>query len=137
MTAGANVWRKVEGMMGNERLSRKRIGKVHISCVTPAYMYGFETMALTEEQQEKVQFCENNWIRRIVGVNRADKRRLDELRVDVGVKETVKKKLASSRLKWAGHVENIADEKLTKRGDAQKVELKGGEEDRECDGRTA
>ena len=31
--------------------------------------------------REKV--CGNNWIRRIVGVKRADKRRLDELRVEV------------------------------------------------------
>ena len=31
----------------------------------------------------------------------------------------------------------MGDEKLAKRSDAQKVEAKGGEEDRECDGRTA
>ena len=40
----------------------------------------------------------------------------------VGVKEGSKKKLARSTL--AGHVENIADEKLAKRADAQKVEGK-------------
>ena len=49
-------------------------------------------MALTEKLQ-KAQVCENNWIRRIVGVKRADKRRLDEQRVEVGVKESFKKKL--------------------------------------------
>ena len=31
----------------------------------------------------------------------------------------------------------MRDEKLAKRSDAQKVEGKEGEEDRECDGRTA
>ena len=36
-------------------------------------------MALTEKQQ-KVQVCENDWVRIIVGVQRADKRRMDELR---------------------------------------------------------
>ena len=35
--------------------------------------------------------CENNWIRRIVEIKRADKRRLDELRVEVGVKNSFKK----------------------------------------------
>ena len=36
------------------------------------------------------------------------------------------------------HVKRKEDEKLEKRLDAQKVEVKGGggEEDRECDGRT-
>ena len=40
---------------------------------------------------------ENNWIRTIVGEQRADTRIMDELRVDVGV--NVKKKVAMSRLK--------------------------------------
>ena len=35
-----------------------------------------------------------------MGVKRADKRRLDELRVEVGVKESVTKKLVRNRLKW-------------------------------------
>ena len=34
-----------------------------------------------------------------------------------------------SRLKWAGYVERMGDEKLAKRSDAQKVEGKGGEEE--------
>ena len=42
-----------------------------------------------------------------------------------GWSETFKKKLVRSRLKWAGHVERMGDEKLTKRADAQKVWGKG------------
>ena len=60
-------------------------------------MCGLETMTLTEKQQ-KEQVCENNWIRRIVGEKIADKR-MDELRVEVGVKESFKKKLVRRRLK--------------------------------------
>ena len=55
----------------------------------------------------------------------ADKRRMDELRVEVGVKESFKKKLARRRKKWAGHVERMGDGKLAKRADPQKVEGKG------------
>ena len=47
---------------------------------------------------------------------------MDEMRVEVGVKECSKKKLVSRT--WAGHVEKMADEKLAKRADAQKVEGK-------------
>ena len=54
-------------------------------------MYDLETIALTEKQQEKVQVCENNWIRRIVAEKRADMRRIDELRVEVEVKESLKR----------------------------------------------
>ena len=70
ITAGANAWRKVEGMMGDRRISRKR--NMLSSCVTPAYMNALETMALTEKQQ-KVQVCKNNLVRIIMGVKRADK----------------------------------------------------------------
>ena len=57
-------------------------------------MYGLETMAL-ENEHDKLQVCEHNWIRRIVGMNEADKRRMEEPLVEVGVKETFKKKLVS------------------------------------------
>ena len=33
------------------------------ACVTPACLYGLETVALTEQQQQKLQVCENNWDR--------------------------------------------------------------------------
>ena len=41
-----------------------------------------------------------------------------------GVEESFSKKLVRSRLKWAGHVERIGDEKLAKRSDTQKVKGK-------------
>ena len=37
--AGANAWRKVEGVMGDRHVSRKLKGKVVSSCVTPTYIY--------------------------------------------------------------------------------------------------
>ena len=38
ITAAANAWRKVEGVMGDRRILRKRKGHMLNSCVTPAYM---------------------------------------------------------------------------------------------------
>ena len=51
----------------------------------PAYVYGLETMAPTEKPE--VQVCGNCWVRRIMGLKRADQRRMDELRMEVGVKK--------------------------------------------------
>ena len=39
---------------------------------------------------------------------------MDELRVEVGVKENVKKTLVRSRFTWAGLVKGMGEEKLTK-----------------------
>ena len=41
--------------------------------------------------KEKVEVCENMLIRIIVGARRPDKRKMDELRVEVYVKEGFKK----------------------------------------------
>ena len=92
-------------------------------------------MSLTEKQDEKVQVCETNLVRRIVGVKRADKRRTDELRVEVGVKENVKKKLATNsfdhvlviRKRW--EVKNWQREQMLR-----KWRGKEGKEDQNCDG---
>ena len=45
----------------------------------PAYLDGLETVALTERQQ-MLQVCKNNWVRRIAGAKKVDKRMMDELR---------------------------------------------------------
>ena len=60
--AGANAWRAVEGVMADRRISKRLKGKVMSTCVTPACLYGTETLALTELQQHRLQVCENNWV---------------------------------------------------------------------------
>ena len=42
-----------------------------------------------------------------------------------------------SRLRWTGHVERVRDKKNCQKTDAQKVNRKGGEVERDYDGRTA
>ena len=54
-----------------------------------------------------MQVYGNNWIRRIVGVKRAGKRRLVGVRAEVEVKDSLKKKMARCWLKWARHVERM------------------------------
>ena len=96
--AGANAWRAVEGVMADRRISNRLKGKVMSTCVTPACLYGTETLALTELQQQRLQVCENNWVRKLAGVQRS-----------------LTERLVRSRLQWAGYVERIADDRLPKR----------------------
>ena len=67
-------------------------------------------------------------MRRIAGVKRIDKRRMEELREEVGVRESHEE--ADEEPKWAGHVERMKGVRLTKRADVLRVEgLEGEEED--------
>ena len=113
--AGANAWRAVEGLMTDRRISKRLKGKVMSTCVTRACLYGMETVALTELQQQRLQVCENNWVRKITRVTRADRRRMVELMEETVVQRSLTERRVRSRLQWAGHVERMADDRLPKR----------------------
>jgi len=68
-------------------------------CVTQANHHGLETVALTERQQQRLQVCENNWVRRIAGVKKMDRRWMDELREKIGVQMSLMVRLVKSWLK--------------------------------------
>ena len=65
---------------------KKLKGKVQDSCVVSASTCGMDTLALSKLQQHTLQVCENNWIRRIAGVRRVERRRMKDLREEVGTK---------------------------------------------------
>ena len=60
--AGANAWRAVEGVMAVRRISKRLKCNIMSTCITPACLYGTETLTLTELQQQRLQVCENNWV---------------------------------------------------------------------------
>ena len=64
--------------MADRRVSKRLKGKVMSTCVTPACLYGTETLALTELQQQRLQVCKKNWVRKISRVKRADRRKMVE-----------------------------------------------------------
>ena len=71
--------------------------------------YGLETLALSELHQHKLHVCENNRIRNIAGVRRVERRRMKDLREEVGTKACIVGKIVKSRMKWAGHMVRMND----------------------------
>ena len=120
--AGADAWINVEGVMVDRNISRKLKGMVLDSCVVTASIYGLETLALSELNQHKLQLRENNWIRSIAGVKRVERRRMKDLREEVGTNACIVGKIVKSRMKWAGHKVRMKDDKLPKRSKTKKQE---------------
>ena len=120
--AGANAWRKVEGVMVDRNISKKVKGKVLTTCVIPACIYGLETVALTEEQTQRLQVCENNWVRKINGTRRHERKRLGELRATAGINVTLSERVRRNRLRWAGHMWRMGEERAPKRAFQMEVE---------------
>ena len=52
-----------------------------------------------KKRNRRCRFAKNNWLRNLVVVKRASNRKLDELRVEVGVKDSFKNTFVMSRLK--------------------------------------
>ena len=81
-------------MLGGKQKGWWEIDAYHVNLYAqlvcyPAIMNALEMMALTENQQETVKvWKKTNLVRSIVGVKKADKRTIDELRVEVGMKES-------------------------------------------------
>ena len=104
----------VVGVMYDRHISKKLKGKLLGACVTPAVLYGLETLPVSEKHQHRLQVCENNWVRRMAGVKVMDRRRMDELREEVGIQKCLMGRLVKSRMKWAGHVERMKEDRLTR-----------------------
>ena len=50
--------------MADRRISKRLMDKVMSTCVTPACLYGTETLAMSEREQQRLQMYENNWVRK-------------------------------------------------------------------------
>ena len=62
-----------------------------------------------------MQIAKNNWVRRICKVTQEDRRKMKELREEIGMKKHLKRKVVGSRMRWAGHVQRISEDRLSKR----------------------
>ena len=112
--AGAAAWRRVEGIIWDRKLKKQLKGNV-LEGVVPACIYGLGTLGLTERQEENMQIAENNWVQRICKVTQEDRRKMKELREEVGMKKHLKMKVTGSRMRWAGHVQRMGEDRLSKR----------------------
>ena len=54
---------------------------------------------------------------RIVGVKNVDWRRMDELREEIGVQVSLTGRLVKCRMRWAGHLVRMGEERIAKRAD--------------------
>ena len=103
MQTGWNGWRKVSGVICDNRLPARVKGKVYSLVVRPAMVYGLETVAVTKKQVEEMEVAEMKMLRFAMGVTRKDKIRNEYIRSSVKI-ERLGMKMREGRLRWYGHV---------------------------------
>ena len=62
-----------------------------------------------------MQIAENNWVRRIGKVTQEDRRKMKELREETGMTKHLKMKVVGSRTRWAGHVQRMGKDRMSKK----------------------
>ncbi|KAK3544183.1 hypothetical protein QTP86_007966 [Hemibagrus guttatus] len=102
--AGWNGWRKVSGVLCDQKISVRIKGKVYRTVVRPAMLYGLETVSLRKRQESELEVAELKMLRFSLGVTRLDRIRNEYIRGTAHVGR-LGDKVREARLRWFGHVQ--------------------------------
>ncbi|KAK3522940.1 hypothetical protein QTP86_009709 [Hemibagrus guttatus] len=102
--AGWNGWRKVSGVLCDQKISARIKGKVYRTVVRPAMLYGLETVSLRKRQESELEVPELKMLRFSLGVTRLDRIRNEYIRGTAHVGR-LGDKVREARLRWFGHVQ--------------------------------
>ncbi|KAK3515626.1 hypothetical protein QTP70_024868, partial [Hemibagrus guttatus] len=102
--ASWNGWRKVSGVLCDQKISARIKGKVYRTVVRPAMLYGLETVSLRKRQESELEVAELKMLRFFLGVTRLDRIRNEYIRGTAHVGR-LGNKVREARLRWSGHVQ--------------------------------
>ncbi|KAK3568283.1 hypothetical protein QTP86_003155 [Hemibagrus guttatus] len=110
--AGWNGWRKVSGVLCDQKISARIKGMVYRTVVRPAMLYGLETMSLRKRQESELEVAELKMLRFSLGVTRLDRIRNEYIRGTAHVGR-LGDKVREARLRWFGHVQRRENPDVT------------------------
>ncbi|KAK3559074.1 hypothetical protein QTP86_002986 [Hemibagrus guttatus] len=112
--AGWNGWRKVSGVLCDQKISARIKEKVYRTVVRPAMLYGLETVSLRKRQESELEVAELKMLRFSLGVTRLDRIRNEYIRGTAHVGR-LGDKVREARLRWFGHVQRRESEYIGRR----------------------
>ncbi|KAK3552185.1 hypothetical protein QTP86_005114 [Hemibagrus guttatus] len=112
--AGWNGWRKVSGVLCDQKISARIKGKVYRTVVRAAMLYGLETVSLRKRQESELEVAELKMLRFSLGVTRLDRIRNEYIRGTAHVGR-LGDKVREARLRWFGHVQRRESEYIGRR----------------------
>ncbi|KAK3556240.1 hypothetical protein QTP70_006919 [Hemibagrus guttatus] len=113
--AGWNGWRKVSGVLCDQKISARIKGKVYRTVVRPAMLYGLETVSLRKRQESELEVAELKMLRFSLGVTRLDRIRNEYIRGTAHVGR-LGDKVREARLRWFGHVQRREKDRTVQHG---------------------
>ena len=113
---GNDCYHTVQNLLSSRLLSKNLKIKIHRTIILSVVLYGCETWSLTLREERKLRAFENMVIRRIFGPRRdeitGEWRRLhnEELN-DLYSSPNIVGVIKSKRMRWAGHVARMGEER--------------------------
>ena len=87
---------------------------IYNALIKSSLLCGSETWRLTENNKRRVEATEMDDLRRSSGISREERIRNVTIRQQIGLEETVVKEIKQNELTWYGHVQRLAEGRLSK-----------------------
>jgi len=116
LKSGNACYHSVQNLLSSGLLSKNLKIKIYRTVILPVVMYGCETWSLTLREERKLRVFENRVLRKIFGIRRdkvtGEWRRLhnEELN-DLYSSPNIVQVIKWRRMKWAGHVARMGEER--------------------------
>lgn len=106
------AFNKIGNIWNCRSLSLEIKRKVFESLIAPILLYGSECWTMRKEDERRISVAEMSWLRKIRGVSRLQHIRNEDIRSQLGVRETMVERVKTRRLQWFGHVSRMNSERL-------------------------
>jgi hypothetical protein len=116
LNSGNSCYRSVQGLWPSRLLSRNVKVKIYKTIILPVVLYGRETWSLTLREQHRLRVFENMVLRRIFEPKRDEvtgewrKLHSEEIHI-LYSSQNIITQIKSRRMRWAGHVARMGDER--------------------------
>ena len=120
LNSGNACYYALQRLLSSRLLSKNIKLKIYKTVILPVILYGCETWTLTLREEKRLRVFENKVLRKIFGPKRDEEtgewRRLHNTELkDLYGKPDIIRTIKSRRLRWAGHVARMGDERGVRR----------------------
>jgi len=106
----------VQNLLSSRLLSKNLKIKIYRTIILPLFLYGCETWSLTLREERRLRMCENRVLRKVFGPKRDEvtgewrKLHNEELN-DLYSLPNIMRVVKSRRMRWAGHVARMGEDR--------------------------